>query len=236
MRPGHPSRLAGCRFGRDPECFSRDMLLREMVLDREYGCRKRSHGFLIKNSSAGYVRTYGFGGCENAGACYAKTPFYGYPFLFTTMFVTKEFTFHASHFLTKYYGKCERLHGHSYRLAVTVEGEIGENDMVIDFGVLKRIVVRRVIDRLDHHHLNELFENPSAERVCEWIWEQLEPFEELLRDEVSDPNITDGMRKFLMEGESVDAAVVTRETSFGVRLYEVRLWETEGSSVIKRAS
>ncbi|MBP7898432.1 6-carboxytetrahydropterin synthase QueD [Candidatus Gracilibacteria bacterium] len=151
------------------------------------------------------------------------------------MFVTKEFTFHASHFLTKYYGRCERLHGHSYKLEVTVEGDIGENDMVIDFGILKRIVVRRVIDKLDHHHLNDLFENPSAERVCEWIWSQLESFSELLKEEVSDPNITEGMRKFLMDGEKIEVENVKKETNLDIRLYEVRLWETEGSSVSKRA-
>ncbi|MFA7278420.1 MAG: 6-carboxytetrahydropterin synthase QueD [Candidatus Gracilibacteria bacterium] len=151
------------------------------------------------------------------------------------MFVTKEFTFHASHFLTKYYGQCERLHGHSYKLEVTVEGDVGENDMVIDFGILKRIVVRRVIDKLDHHHLNDLFENPSAERVCEWIWGQLEKFSELLKEEVSDPNITEGMRKFLMDGEKIEVENVKKETNLDIRLYEVRLWETEGSSVSKRA-
>lgn len=150
------------------------------------------------------------------------------------MFVTKEFTFHASHFLTKYYGQCERLHGHSYKLAVTIEGEIGTNDLILDFGILKRIVKRQVLDKLDHHHLNDLFENPSAERVCEWIWGQLESFSQLLRTELQDPNITDGMRTFLMEGEHVDPANVARDTNLGVSLYEVRLWETEGSSVVKR--
>ncbi len=151
------------------------------------------------------------------------------------MFVTKEFTFHASHFLTKYYGKCERLHGHSYRLAVTVEGVVGEHDMVIDFGVLKRVVKRRVIDRLDHHHLNDLFENPSAERVCEWIWRELEPFSELLREEVGDPGFTEEMRGFLKDGEKVEVRDIRDGTNYEVRLYEVRLWETEGSSVSIRA-
>jgi 6-pyruvoyl-tetrahydropterin synthase len=96
--------------------------------------------------------------------------------------------------------------------------------------------MRRVIDKLDHHHLNDLFENPSAERVCEWIWSQLENFSELLRDEVSDPNITEGMRKFLMDGEKIELENVKKETNVDIRLYEVRLWETEGSSVMKRAS
>lgn len=150
------------------------------------------------------------------------------------MFVTKEFTFHSSHFLTKYYGKCERLHGHSYRLAVTVEGEIGANDLVLDFGILKRVVRRCVIDKLDHYHLNDLFENPSAERVCEWIWHQLVGISDLLREEVSDPNLSEEMRSFLKDGERIDDGRVARETGLGVRLYEVRLWETSGSSVAVR--
>lgn len=153
------------------------------------------------------------------------------------MFVTKEFTFHASHFLTKYFGKCERLHGHSYKLQVTIEGDIGSNDLVIDFGILKRVVVKHVIDKLDHNHLNDLFENPSAERVCEWIWKVLEPLPELLREEVSDPNLADEMKKYLKDGEgTVSPADVVGGVNFGVRLYEVRLWETEGASVWLRAN
>lgn len=152
------------------------------------------------------------------------------------MFVTKEFTFHSSHFLTKYFGKCERLHGHSYRLAITIEGPIGSNDLVLDFGILKRIVVKHIIDKLDHHHLNDLFENPSAERVCEWIWGVLEPFSELLREEVSDPNLAEEMKKYLRDGSGdVSVEELRRGVGLDVRLYEVRLWETEGASVIMRA-
>ena len=57
-----------------------------------------------------------------------------------TLKVTKQFDFEAAHFLTKYHGKCERLHGHSYKLFVTVEGPLQENGMVIDFVILKKIV------------------------------------------------------------------------------------------------
>ena len=151
------------------------------------------------------------------------------------MFVTKEFTFHASHFLTKYFGKCERLHGHTYRLAVTVEGEIGSNDLVLDFGILKRVVERHVIEKLDHYHLNDIFENPSAERVCEWIFGVLTPLPKLLREELEDPNLTEEMRTFLKDGEHVDVQDVARDVRFDVRLYEVRLWETDGASVSLRA-
>jgi 6-pyruvoyltetrahydropterin/6-carboxytetrahydropterin synthase len=90
------------------------------------------------------------------------------------MLVSKEFTFDAAHFLTKYKGKCENLHGHTYRLRITVEGPIGEDDMVMDFVVLKKLVNEKIVDKMDHVNLNDLFENPTAERMAEWIWEQLE--------------------------------------------------------------
>lgn len=154
------------------------------------------------------------------------------------MFVTKEFKFHASHFLTKYHGKCERLHGHSYRLAVTIEGPIGSNDLVLDFGLISHVVRRQVIDKVDHYHLNDMFENPSAERVCAWIWQQLEDFPQLLRDELNDPNIADELRAFLRDGESVATDEVVRDVGRdlgALRLYEVRLWETDDSSVAMRA-
>jgi 6-pyruvoyltetrahydropterin/6-carboxytetrahydropterin synthase len=89
------------------------------------------------------------------------------------MFVTKKFTFSAAHFLTKYKGKCENLHGHTYKLTVTVEGDMKDDGMVIDFVELKKIVNERVIDKLDHSSLNDLFENPTAELIAKWVWEQL---------------------------------------------------------------
>ncbi len=115
---------------------------------------------------------------------------------------------------------------------MTIEGEIGSNDLVLDFGILKRVVARHVIDKLDHYHLNDLFENPSAERVCEWIWNVLKPLPDLLREEVSDPNLAEEMKRFLRDGSGeVSIDEVRRGVGFDVRLYEVRLWETERASV-----
>ena len=95
------------------------------------------------------------------------------------MVLVKKFTFEAAHNLIKYHGKCERLHGHTYKLVVKVEGRLSEEDMVIDFAELKKIVEDRVIKKLDHSYLNELFEQPTTERVAIWIWEQLsEPLNE----------------------------------------------------------
>ena len=70
--------------------------------------------------------------------------------------LTKEFSFESAHALDGYDGLCREIHGHSYRLFVTIKGEPSceENDpqlgMVMDFGDLKRIVNREIVDRLDH--------------------------------------------------------------------------------------
>lgn len=89
------------------------------------------------------------------------------------MLVSKEFTFDSAHFLTKYHGKCENLHGHTYRLRVTVSGPVNEEGMVVDFKELKALVKERVIDRYDHQNLNDFFENPTAELVAMQIWKDL---------------------------------------------------------------
>lgn len=83
------------------------------------------------------------------------------------------FHFAASHFLTKYHGKCENLHGHNYKLIVTIEGEVKEDGMVIDFKIIKDIVKQHVLETLDHKHLNDIIDNPSAENTSVFIWEIL---------------------------------------------------------------
>lgn len=70
--------------------------------------------------------------------------------------LTKEFSFEAAHALGGYDGPCREIHGHSYRLFVTVKGapSVAADDpkqgMVIDFGVLKKIVNEEVVSRFDH--------------------------------------------------------------------------------------
>lgn len=88
--------------------------------------------------------------------------------------VTKRFSFEACHHLPYYKGACHNIHGHSYKLDVTVGGEVIEdknNDkcgMIIDFKDLKDIV-NRVVNHLDHSNLNEYFENPTAENMVNEI-------------------------------------------------------------------
>ncbi len=70
--------------------------------------------------------------------------------------LTKEFSFESAHALDGYDGLCREIHGHSYRLFVTIKGEPSQCEdnpkrgMVMDFGDLKRIVNSEIIERLDH--------------------------------------------------------------------------------------
>ncbi|AFK85976.1 MULTISPECIES: 6-carboxytetrahydropterin synthase QueD [Thermoanaerobacterium] len=92
------------------------------------------------------------------------------------MKVTKSFTFDSAHNLTKYNGKCENLHGHTYKLEVTVEGGIDDEGMVIDFAQLKAIVDSEVVKKLDHAYLNDVLGfNTTCENIAMWMWEKLDP-------------------------------------------------------------
>lgn len=70
--------------------------------------------------------------------------------------VTKEFAFETAHALWNYDGPCRNVHGHSYKLFVTISGEPindpgnPKNGMVIDFGDLKKIVSKHVVKVFDH--------------------------------------------------------------------------------------
>ena len=70
--------------------------------------------------------------------------------------ITKQFSFETGHALYGYDGKCRNVHGHSYKLSVTVSGKpITDNTnvkfgMVIDFGDLKKIVKQEIVDLFDH--------------------------------------------------------------------------------------
>lgn len=66
------------------------------------------------------------------------------------MIVTKEFTFDAGHRLSNYNGKCKYLHGHTYLLEVSVQGELDSNGMVTDFNYLKELVQSILFVHFDH--------------------------------------------------------------------------------------
>jgi len=90
--------------------------------------------------------------------------------------VTVEDSFAAGHYLRNYRGKCENPHGHNYKVRVTLAGaELDKAGLLLDFKMLKQ-VMRPVIDRIDHHMLNDLEPfttlNPSAENIARYFFEQ----------------------------------------------------------------
>ncbi len=93
------------------------------------------------------------------------------------MEIFKEFGFESAHSLPNVPEghKCARLHGHSFRVRVVVDGPVGDQSgWVMDFADLKD-AVQPAIDALDHRYLNELpgLENPTSEAIATWIWERV---------------------------------------------------------------
>jgi 6-pyruvoyltetrahydropterin/6-carboxytetrahydropterin synthase len=102
------------------------------------------------------------------------------------MEIFKEFTFDSAHFLPNVPEdhKCRRLHGHTYRVRVVVEGPLDPKlGWVMDFSEIKA-VFGPIKDRLDHHNLNEIegLENPTAENLAIWIWDRMQPDLPLLKE------------------------------------------------------
>lgn len=89
------------------------------------------------------------------------------------MRLSKVFTFDSAHFLPRYHGGCEKLHGHTYRLIITVRGTPDSDGMVVDFSVLKSAVEQNVLKKLDHSLINDLITQPTVENIGIWIWKAL---------------------------------------------------------------
>ncbi|MGO8670858.1 MAG: 6-carboxytetrahydropterin synthase QueD [Capsulimonadaceae bacterium] len=95
------------------------------------------------------------------------------------MEIFKVFTFEAAHRLPGVPAnhKCARLHGHSFRLEVHVEGPVDdEAGWVMDFADIAAAAAP-VVAALDHYYLNEIdgLENPTSENIARWIWDRLKP-------------------------------------------------------------
>ena len=95
------------------------------------------------------------------------------------MEIYKEFSFDSAHFLPNVPEghKCRNMHGHTYRLRVCIEGKPHPHfGWLMDFKELKD-VVGKVIDQLDHKLINDIpgLENPTAEFITIWIWDQIRP-------------------------------------------------------------
>lgn len=117
--------------------------------------------------------------------------------------VTKEFTFDAAHYLPGYDGPCANMHGHTYKLQVTLakQANILNDGMVFDFVDLKRIVKDWIIDEVDHQLLNTVLDyRPTAENMVADFYDRIEA-------------------ALLMSNNHVE----------GVCVVKVRLWETPTS-------
>jgi 6-pyruvoyltetrahydropterin/6-carboxytetrahydropterin synthase len=90
--------------------------------------------------------------------------------------VSVEQTFAAGHALRGYRGKCENVHGHNYKVRVTLEGaELDSVGLLCDFVHMKQIL-REIIRSLDHQYLNDLEPfravNPSAENLAKYFYDE----------------------------------------------------------------
>lgn len=119
--------------------------------------------------------------------------------------VTKRFTFEACHRLVDYKGACERMHGHSYKMEVTVKGVPNDKNLLMDFKILKILVNEAVIDKVDHQDLNEIMPkvyatagNTTCENMIVAFWYAIEN------------------RLAFYHYDNIE-------------LYRIRLWETEDS-------
>ena len=71
---------------------------------------------------------------------------------------------------------CHKIHGHSFKIIISVEGEIDEQSgFVMDFQIIEN-AFQPIKTMLDHTYLNEIkgLSNPSSENICIWIWDKLE--------------------------------------------------------------
>ena len=119
--------------------------------------------------------------------------------------VCVEKTFASGHALRNYHGKCENVHGHNYRVQVSVQGpELSANGLLVDFAVLKGLM-NEVVEYLDHRFINDLPPfteiNPSAENIARYFYDQM----------------NGGLPK-----------------EVPVRIAEVKVWETDTSLAIYR--
>lgn len=86
-------------------------------------------------------------------------------------------SFSAAHRLENFYGKCESLHGHNWKVEVFLMGEmLDEAGLLLDFGVVKART-RELLEEIDHKYLNELpafsHQNPSSENLASFLFQRL---------------------------------------------------------------
>ena len=94
------------------------------------------------------------------------------------MIIYKDFTFEAAHKLPLVPDthKCSKLHGHSFKVRISVEDELSDLGWVIDYADIKS-ACGPVIEVLDHSYLNEVpgLDNPTSENIAVWLWNEIQP-------------------------------------------------------------
>ncbi len=124
--------------------------------------------------------------------------------------ITKIFTFEAGHALSGYDGACRNIHGHSYKLHISITGDHLHQGILFDFKALKSIVEQSVLNDLDHALLlkrNHVNLSATKNLVTNIHWMDEEPTAESLVTYI---------------GDKVKSALPT-----GIRLLRVKLYETE---------
>lgn len=118
--------------------------------------------------------------------------------------VTTVKSFSAAHLLMEVGGKCEELHGHNFKVEVTVGASRLTNEgILIDFRLVKKWL-NEILDEMDHRHLNELpffaGKNPSSENIAYYIYQEM---------------------KIMIQETHIDVV-------------EVKVWESENAAVTYR--
>lgn len=130
------------------------------------------------------------------------------------MRVTKIFDWHCAHRLPFHKGLCKNVHGHTYKLEIEVQGTVNDVGMVIDFGDLKALVKKEIVDKFDHALV---------------VWDGDEPLKKLVTE--------NGFKHLFLPYQTTAENMVTwiyqqltaqkRLTDFAI--VRVKLWETDTS-------
>ncbi|SRR5690606_34797517 len=132
--------------------------------------------------------------------------------------LVKTFGFEAAHWLPCFPEghKCRRMHGHSFKVDVIVEGNIPEGQhYLIDYGEIKA-AIDPIHQQIDHHCLNDIegLENPTSEMLARWLWDRLRPKLPLLSEIVVYETCTSRC-EYRGEGHGTGAAAGVPGTSGG---------------------
>lgn len=113
-------------------------------------------------------------------------------------------SFSAAHLLSEIGGKCEELHGHNFKVEVTVGSpELNSEGILIDFRLLKKWL-KDILDQMDHQHLNDLpffkDKNPSSENIACFLYREMQ----------------------------------SKVANSGIKMLRVKVWESETATVTYR--